>query len=146
MTILKSAVLGAALALCSIGSVMAQESSYTPGTVWVASRIKTAPGQFENYMDWLSGEWKKIQEFSKKEGVVVSYHVLATNNPRANEPDLILVVEYKDYQSTAAQVAFQKKVSAMLAQDDHKQDAASGERQKLRTLDGSVEYQELKLK
>jgi hypothetical protein len=125
---------------------LAQESSYKPGTVWEASRIDVLPGQFENYMDYLASTWKKVQELGKTQGIIVSYHVLATNNARAGEPDLILIIQYKDYQTTAQQEAFRKQVNAMLAQDDRKAATASGERTKMRESLGSTEYQELVLK
>ena len=148
MKMMKTLLTGAAMmfAVTTATSAMAQESSYKPGTVWEAGRIDVMPGQFENYMDWLAGQWKKVQELGKAEGIVVEYHVLAANNPRAGEPDLILIVEYKDYQTTAQQEAFNKKVNAMLASDDRKQTAASGERTKMREQLGSVQYQELILK
>lgn len=144
---MKSLFVGAAMMAAMIATpAMAQESSYRPGTVWEASRIDVLPGQFENYMDYLATTWKKINELGKAEGVVVEYHVLSTNNARAGEPDLILVIEYKDYQTTAQQEAMQKKVNAALAQDNRKAAAAGGERTKMRELMGSTEYQELILK
>ncbi|MCJ8157240.1 hypothetical protein [Sphingomonas sp. LaA6.9] len=148
MTMMKTFVAGAAMliAAAQVTPALAQESSYKPGTVWEVGRIDVLPGQFENYMDWLATSWKKIQELGKTEGVVVNYHVLATNNPRAGEPDLVLVVEYKDYQTTAQQEAMRKKVNALLSQDDRQAVAASGERGKMREQLGSTEYQELILK
>ena len=137
---------GLAMALSMAAPAMAQESSYRPGTVWEASRINVLPGQFENYMDYLATTWKKINEMGKAEGVVVEYHVLSTNNARSGEPNLILIIEYKDYQTTAQQEAMQKKVNAALAQNERKADTASGERVKMRELMGSVQYQELVLK
>lgn len=137
---------GAMMAAMMASPAMAQESSYRPGTVWEASRINVLPGQFENYMDYLATTWKKNQEMAKAEGILLEYHVLATNNARQGEPDLILIVEYKDYQTTAQQEAFSKKVNAALAQDRRKADAAGGERTKMRELMGSTEYQELILK
>ncbi len=134
------------MAIAAPTAVFAQESSYTPGSVWVASRIDVLPGQSENYMDYLATTWKKIQEAGKAEGVIVDYHVLSTNNARQGEPDLILVIEYKDYQTTAQQMAMEKKVNALLAQDNRKADSASGARGKMRELMGSTEYQELVLK
>ena len=58
----------------------------------------------------------------------------------------MLIVEYKDYQTTAQQEAFRKKVNAMMAMDNRKQAAANGDRVKMRELMGSTEYQELILK
>ena len=111
MKMMKSLLAGAALmmAASAVAPAMAQESSYKPGTVWNAGRIDVLPGQFENYMDWLAVTWKKIQELGKAEGIIVDYHVLATNNPRAGEPDLILIVEYKDYQTTRAAGSVQQE-------------------------------------
>lgn len=148
MITMKTLVAGAAMliAAAQVTPAIAQESSYKPGTVWEAGRIDVLPGQFENYMDWLATSWKKIQELGKAEGVVVEYHVLATNNPRAGEPDLILIVEYKDYLTTAQQEAMRKKVNALLAQDNRQASTASGERGKMREQLGSTEYQELILK
>jgi hypothetical protein len=144
---MKSLFTGAALTVAMLAtSVMAQEVSYKPGSVWEANRIDVLPGQFENYMDYLSTTWKKNQELAKAEGIVLDYHVLAVNNARQGEPDLILLVEYKDYQTTAQQEAFRKKVNAMMAMDDRKQDMSSGERGKMREQIGSTEYQELVLK
>ena len=117
--------------------------SYHPGTVWVASRIDVHDGQFENYLDYLSGQWRQIQELGRRERIVVDYHVLATNNPRQGEPDIVLIVEYRDYQTTAQQEAFQRLVERTLSQGPRAQDTASGARGSMRDLMGSVEYQEL---
>jgi len=136
----------ATIVLLSSPAAFAQESSYTPGTVWTFSYIQTEPGQYEKYLDWLNGNWRKVNELQKKEGVLVSYHVFSVNNPRNGEPDLVLAMEFKDYIPTAQQLELQKKVEAMLASDAHKEDAASGERKSLRKLMGSMELQELKLK
>lgn len=148
MKTIKMILTGTALMLAAAltAPAMAQESSYKPGTVWEVGRINVLPGQFENYMDWLAGQWKKVNELAKAEGILVEYHVLGSTHPRDGEPDVILILEYKDYQTTAQQEAFNKKVNAMLAQDDRKATAASGERGKMREQLGSVQYQELVLK
>ncbi|MBV9843124.1 MAG: hypothetical protein JOY99_16590 [Sphingomonadaceae bacterium] len=139
------AALTAGLSLAA-APVLAQASSYLPGSVWQVSDIKTEPGQFENYIDYLGGNWRKELEYQKKLGYVLSYHVFAVNSPRRDEPDLILAVEYKDYVPNAEQLAIQKKIEAMMQEDAHKSDSASGERKSMRTTLGSMELQELKLK
>lgn len=126
--------------------VAAQSSSYTPGTVWQVSNIKVQPGQFENYLDYLGGNWRKQLEFGKQQGYVVSYHIFAVNNARADEPDLLLAIEYRDYVPVAQQMEMQKKYEAMMASDTHKLDTASGGRVSMRKEMGSMELQELKLK
>lgn len=148
MNKIKTYVTGAVLAIATTLAVpaAAQESSYKPGTVWEVGRIDVLPGQFENYMDWLAGQWKRVNDLAKAEGIVVDYHVLASTHPRDGEPDVILVVEYKDYQTTAQQEAFNEKVNAMLSLSDRAAGAASAERGKMREQMGSVQYQELILK
>lgn len=147
MKTMKSLFVGAAMIAATLAiPAMAQESSYKPGSVWQVSRIDVMPGQFENYMDYLAGAWKKIQEAGKAEGVVVDYHVLALNNARQGEPDLVLIVEYKDYMTTAQQEAARKRINALLAQDDRNAEAAGAARTKMREQLGSMEYQELNLK
>jgi hypothetical protein len=126
--------------------VKAQELSYTPGTVWNFTNIQVEPGQGQRYLDYLAGEWKKLNEFGKKEGYVVSYHVFSVNNPRNGEPDLVLAVEYKDYYPIAEQLAQQKRLEAFLASDERKMESESGQRQAMRKVVGSAELQELKLK
>ena len=147
MNYVKSLAIAALAGALSLAApAMAQEASYKPGSVWVASRINVLPGQFENYMDYLSGTWKRIQEYGKKEGMVLSYHVLAINNPRQGEGDLILLIESKDYMTNAQQEANRAKLNAFLATDNRKQDAASAARGPMREQLGSAEYQELILK
>jgi len=147
MKIVRTLKLSAAALVLAFGSAaFAQDSSYTPGTVWNFSYIKVEPGQFENYMDYLSKTWKKGQDYGVKEGDVVSYHVFQINNARADEADLILAIETKDYLTNAQQLAVQKKFEKFMAQDTHKLDAGMGERKVMRKLSGSMELQELKLK
>ncbi len=124
----------------------AQELSYTPGTVWNITNIQVEPGQMQRYLDFLSGDWKKLNEFGKKEGYVVSYHVFSVNDRRNDEPDLILAVEYKDYYTNAQQLAQRKAIEAFLATDMRKLESQSGERKAMRKLTGGMELQELNLK
>ena len=147
MRFVQALKMSAAAALLAFGAtVSAQDSSYTPGTVWTFSYVKIEPGQFENYMDYLSKTWKKTNDFAVKEGFIVSYHVMQINNARAGEPDLILAIESKDYFSNAQQLEMQKKYEAFMASDAHKLDSGMGERKVMRKLEGGMELQELKLK
>jgi len=116
MKIVRTLAVSAAVALAVLGSAAsAQDSSYVPGTVWNFSYITVEPGQFENYMDYLSKTWKKSQDFGMKEGDIVSYHVFQINNSRAGEPDLVLAIETKDYLTNAQQLAVQKKFEKFMA-------------------------------
>jgi hypothetical protein len=139
--------MGAALMTSAFSiPAIAQDSSYTPTTVWQVSSIKVLPGQFEAYLDYLGGNWRKQMEFGKKEGVVVSYHIFSVNDARDGEPDLMLAIEYADYLTVAKQLEYQKKFEAMLKVDAHTRETQSGQRAPMRTQAGSMELQELKFK
>ncbi|QHJ11837.1 hypothetical protein FX988_02073 [Paraglaciecola mesophila] len=146
MKSIKKAFLIGTLALSISTIALAQESSYSFGTVWEAHGIRVLPGQFENYMDHLAGSWKDVYEFAKKEGHVVDYHVLASNHARVGEPDLILVIEYKDYVKTAEYEAFQKKIDEMLSTNERQADKEFGDRGSMRETLSSYQYHELNLK
>lgn len=146
MKILKSALIAAIFLATTSFSALAQESSYTYGTVWEASSIKVMPGQFENYMDHLAGAWKDAYEFGKKEGYVVDYHVLASTHPRQGEADLVLVVEFKDFTSTAQREAFWKKMQKEMSTNERKSDTEYGDREVMRESLSTAQYQELNLK
>jgi len=147
MKIVNALKLSVAAALIASGSLaQAQSSSYTPGTVWNFTNVQVEPGQFENYMDYLDHEFKKINDFGIKEGYIVSYHVFSVNNTRAGEPDLILAIESKDYLTNAQQLEIQKKTEAFLAKDNRKLTTEAGDRKAIRKITGSMELQELKLK
>ena len=143
---LKASLCAAMAALSLSFPALAQDSNYTQGSVWFFSNVQIEPGQFENYLDFLGASWKKVQELGKKEGIVLSYHVLSVNAQRNGEPDLILAIEFKDYRNKAQNEAFQKKVEAMLAADARQQTIASGQRGTMRKLVGNMELQELVLK
>jgi hypothetical protein len=72
--------------------------------------------------------------------------VLATNNARKGEPDLMLVIEYKDYMKTAEYQAFQKKIDELLATHERKADKEYGERENMRETLSSMQFHELDLK
>lgn len=124
----------------------AQDVPVKNGSVWVASRIDVLPGQMPAYLDYLATTWKKQQEWGKTEGWVLSYRVMRTNFARAGEPDLILLIEYKDYATVAQQEAIDKKFEAATGMGPRQGAAGNLEREKIRSLMGSIQYQELILK
>jgi len=74
----------------------AVERVYDTGSVWRVSAIEVKPGMFNTYMKYLSENWRAIQETGKKRGDVLSYKILRVDAPRDHEPDLYLLVEYKN--------------------------------------------------
>jgi hypothetical protein len=142
------ALMAVALATAALAAspAQAQRSSYEPGNYVSVSMLKVLPGQFENYMDYLAKAYKVQSEWSKSKGYIVNYHVLSAIDNRAGEPDLFLVVEFKDWPSNAESKKRQDEFVAMMKMDEHAMDAASLGRGPMRTQMGSMTLQEIVLK
>jgi hypothetical protein len=54
-------------------------------------------GHFDDYMQWLATTWKKQEEAAKKAGLITKYQVLVAQPQGPNDPDIYLVVEYKNW-------------------------------------------------
>lgn len=120
--------------------------SYENGPVWDYAAVKTKDGHFDDYMKWLSSEWKRQEEALKQAGVIVDYKVLVTVDPRDNDPDIFLAQEYKNMAAfdtpVAQQYALNARISGSLAKASQQQ-AARGT---IRTLMGDVMVREAILK
>jgi hypothetical protein len=144
MKMMKTLYAGAALLVAATMAVpaAAQESPLKRASVWVASRIDVLPGQTPAYADYLATEWKKEMEWGKAQGYILSYRIFSTNHRRNEEPDMILLIEYKDYGSVAERDAISKRFNEAMKTDRLKNAAANLEREKIRASMGSTEYQE----
>jgi hypothetical protein len=103
----------AAVALLCAAPAMAQVAAhaYDNGPVWEVSYISTKPGHFDDYMAYLAGPWRTQQEVLKAKGVVLDYKVLNLTDLRDNEPDLMLMVEWKNMAVFDAPLADQDAVA-----------------------------------
>jgi hypothetical protein len=86
----------ACLALSNVGA-SADVHAYTEGPVVSVSSIRTADGKFDDYMKFVDTNWKQQQEAAKKAGDVLSYQVLNVIPRGPDDPDLFLVVTYKNW-------------------------------------------------
>lgn len=134
----------AAATMLSSTPAFTQESSYTAGSLWTASRIKVEDGQFEKYMDYLTSTWRANQDYSKAQGWILDYHILNSVNAREGEPDLILLTRFTDMPTAAESERRSKILNARMKQDDHSAESASGTRGSMRKLAGTILYRELK--
>ena len=75
---------------------LAQESAraYTEGPVLQVSYIRTEPGKFDEYLQYLATTYKSIMEEQKKAGIIVDYAIYSNQPLTPADPDLILTVTY----------------------------------------------------
>ena len=137
----------AAVACVSFSNaVLADGYPYSEGPVVNVAAIRTEPGRFDDYMKWVDTVWKAEQEASKKMGDVLSYQVITVEPRGENDPDLYLVVYFKN---GATQDGFIAKGDAIAKATEGSVDAANKstiDRGKLRRVLGSWTGQELMLK
>ena len=142
------AAVAACLSLSTSAALAADANapSFENGPVWDYAAVKTKDGHFDDYMKWLSADWKKQEEALKQAGVIIDYKVLVTMDPRDNDPDIFLAQEYKNMAAfdtpVAQQYALNAKISGPLAKSSQQQ-AARGT---IRSLMGDVMVREAILK
>jgi hypothetical protein len=139
---------GAAAALLAGFSVtaLADDHTYTEGSVVNVGRIRTVDGKFDEYMKWVDTTWKQEQEAAKKAGYIVSYQVIQVEARGPDDPDLLLIVTYKNWAALDGALA---KGDAIAKQIEGSVAAASQsqvERAKIRRVLGSSTMQVLELK
>jgi len=139
-----TAALVAASALTT--PVYADGRDWNDGPVINVSSIRTVDGRFDDYMHWLATTYKKQQEAAKKAGLITSYRVIVIEPRGPNEPDILLVTEFKNW---AALDHLGSKLDQISAQIEGSVDAAAKsevDRAKIRTVLGSRTQQEAILK
>jgi hypothetical protein len=133
-TVYVSLVIALAL-LC--GAVFSQVSRpYRNGTVWNIAFIRVKPGMDQAYMNYLATSWKKEQEASKKEGLILSYKVLSTEPHTTGDWNLLLLTEYKDLATMEANEPKMDALTQKVIGDDQKQMQGYRERAEIREVQG----------
>ena len=150
MKTILAAAFAAALTVSAIAAPAAQaqttERTYENGSVWRVSAIETKPGMFNAYLKYLSTTWKTIQEAGIKRGDVVSYKVLLEDSPRDNEPNLYLMVEYKNMAVFDRSLKELDDQNAAIFGSVARSDEANVARGAMRTGRGGSLMREMKLK
>ena len=90
-------MLGAALAmLAAVGVASAADRPYTEGAVLSVSSIRTEPGMFDSYMNFLATTYKQNMEAQKAAGIILDYSVYTAVPRGPDDPDIYLVTTYKN--------------------------------------------------
>src|SRR5437879_8354215 len=138
---------GALLSLASLSTIaLADGRDYNDGPVINVASTRTVDGHFDDYMHWLATSYKKQQDAAKKAGLITAWRVIVIEARGPNEPDVLLVTEYKNW---AALDGLGGKFDAVLTQTEGSVDKANqseADRSKIRTVLGSRTQQEALLK
>jgi hypothetical protein len=91
------ALLPAVLLLCLTSTAVAQQPRpYTEGPVVVMSYIRTKPGAFDKYMEYLDGNYKRLMDAQKKAGIITDYAVYSSVPATETDWDVLLMTTYKN--------------------------------------------------
>ena len=147
---LMTRVLCAAGALVSLTGLattaLADGRDWNDGPVINVASIRTVDGHFDDYMHWLATAYKKQQEAAKAAGLITAWRVIVIEARGPNEPDILLVTEYKNWAALDGLGSKADAVSAQIEGSVEKANQSEAERAKIRTVLGSRTEQEALLK
>jgi hypothetical protein len=121
------------LALSAV--VWAQVSRpYRSGSVWNIGFIKMKPGMETAYLKYIAEDWKREQEALKKDGQIISYKVITTEDHGADDWNIMLMTEYKDLATMEANETKADNLSQTVSGNDEKQMQGYRERLQIREI------------
>jgi hypothetical protein len=142
-----SSALGALLLATTLATAAhADGRDFKDGPVVNVSSVRTVDGHFDDYMHWLATTWKQQEEAAKKAGLINSYEVLVVEPRGPQDPDIYLVVEYKNWAALDGLGGKLDSISAQVEGSVDKANQAESARAKIRTVIGSQTMQRADLK
>ena len=138
----------AALACLGLASIaaFADDHAYTEGPVVNIASIRTEDGHFDEYIKYLDTTWKQEQEAAKKAGYVLSYEVLSVEARGPNDPDVLLVIRYKNWAALDGSIAKGDEIAKQVEGSVAASNKSEADRGKIRRVLGSQTMQILQLK
>ena len=135
------------LAFLAISTAQADDRVYNDGgSVWTVGFIETKPGHFDDYIADLNQVWRRYLDEQKKDGDVLSYKLIPIAFPRDDEPDLMLMVEYKNWAAFDRGNEYFDKIAEKLQGSIDKARQSNIDREELRNLRGGFVGQEITFK
>jgi hypothetical protein len=137
----------ACLGLLAASAVaVADDHVYTEGGIVNVAYIRTEYGKFDEYMKYIDTTWKAEEEAAKKAGYIVGYKVITIEPRTENDPDIALVVYYKNWAALDNATAKADEISKQVEGSVASANQGASERNKIRRTLGSWTGQELILK
>jgi len=128
------------------GTAAAADRPYTEGPVSVVTSIRTESGMWDEYLSFIATSWKQEMEAAKKAGLIVDYTVYSTVPRNPSEPDLYLLVTYKNFAAFDGLAAKMDAITEKMAGSMQKANAETAARGKMRKILGDEIIQQLILK
>ena len=138
----------AAFAMLAISTAQAADRIYNDGgSVWTVSFIETKPGHFDDYIANLNQIWRRYLDQQVEDGHVLSYKMIPISFPRDGEPNLMLMVEFKNWAAfDAGNNEYFDKLAEKLQGGVDQATQSNIDREELRNLRGGFVGQEISFK
>ncbi|HVP68926.1 MAG TPA: hypothetical protein VMT17_16870 [Anaeromyxobacteraceae bacterium] len=128
------------------GTAAAADRPYTEGPVSIVTAIRTENGMWDDYLAFVATSWKTEMDAAKQAGLIVGYAVYSTVPRNPNEPDLYLVVTYKNFAAFDGLSAKMDAITEKFSGSLQKANAETTARGKIRKILGDEMIQQLILK
>ncbi|HEV2977522.1 MAG TPA: hypothetical protein VG425_08030 [Casimicrobiaceae bacterium] len=139
-------VLLAVLSLSSLIAYAQDEKPYTDGSVWSITMIRVKPGMFEAYMREILPLRKKVNEEAKKQGLLLSSHVLGGLSSGRDDFDVMILEEYKNWAAFDGLTEKYEAILGKLVGSEEKQVQLMTKRTDVREILGAKNMRELVIK
>lgn len=137
----------AALAWTLAGApALAQEKPWKEGTVWNVTLVRTKTGMADGYLRDLSQNWKRLMDAAVKDGLIVSYKVLAGSAANKDDWDLMLLTESRNWAAFDNTTEKWDALAARLIGNEDKQVQMTVKRGDTREILGDKVLQEIVFK
>lgn len=133
----RAAIAAASLAFVIAAPAAADDYPVKPGDYVEVSMITIDDGHDLEYLNYLSGLWRRNQDYAKAQGWITGYEILTNENKRPGEPDVILVSRFTNFASAAEGEKRNDQMAAQMKMTDAEMQAASKGRAQYRHVIGS---------
>ncbi|HEV2979665.1 MAG TPA: hypothetical protein VG425_18965 [Casimicrobiaceae bacterium] len=127
----------------SSAMVYGQEKPYKEGSVWYIEMIRVKAGMFDVYMRDVLPLRAKIEEAAKKQGLILSSHVLSGPATGRDDFDVMFLTEYKNWATFDGLEAKYEAILSNVIGSEEKRVQMMTKRAEEREIKGEKAMQEL---
>jgi hypothetical protein len=133
------------LAGAPVVAVADEGRPYKDGPVVEVTSIRTKPGRFDDYMEFIATDYRTLMEANKKEGLILDYGVYVASPRSPKDPDLLLTITYPNM-AALDRTEEAEAIAARVVGSADQQSKGAIDRESLREVLGSELIRELVLK
>ena len=129
----------------ALGSVIvrAQEKPYTEASVWFITMVRVKPGMLDVYMREVLPLRKKLNDEAKKQGLILSDHILSGSASGRDDFDVMFMTEYKNWAAFDGLSSKYNAIAEKIVGSEDKQVQLMTKRTESREIIGGKPMQEL---